>query len=243
MSMCRCAPSSFARRSSGRRRSAASRLPRSGASGRSSGVRADTFTDRFARGSGPALSRSSCGRAGQRAAARAERVERVGAAVGVALGLGGGDGRLAEQVDRGGDAVLPQVAQHAERGLRVLADDEAVRHPPHAGGGRGAERRAAGLRAAHPHRHADRRGRLLDLAEEAGEVAREVVERPAGGHDVDEPEQRRLELGVLRREVHRLLVDRLQRVARDRHRGRQTAAQRRAARSPVRARPPRRGRY
>ena len=155
MSMCRWAPSSFARRSSGRRRSAASRLPRSGASGRSSGVSADTFTDRFARGSTPALSRSSCGRSGQRARGRHQRVERVGAAVGVALRLGLGDRRLAEQVDRRRHAVLQQVAQHAQRRLRVLADDEPVRHVLDAGRGGRAERRAARLRVAHPHRHPD----------------------------------------------------------------------------------------
>ena len=57
-------------------------------------------------------------------------------------------------------------------------------------------------------------GGSLDLAEEAGQVAREVVEVAAGGHDVDEAEQRRLELGVGGREVHRLVVERLQRVAR-----------------------------
>ena len=155
---------------------------------------------------------------------RHERVERVGAAVGVALRLGLGHRRLAEQVDRGRHAVLPQVAQHAERRLRVLADDEAVRHVLDAGRGRGAERGAPGLRAAHPHRDADRRRRRVDLAEEAGQVPREVVEVAAGGHDVDEAEQRRLELGVLRGEVHRLLVERLQRVARDRHRGREALA-------------------
>ena len=48
-----------ARRSSARRRPAASRWPRSGASGRSSGVSAETLTERLARGSGPAESRSS----------------------------------------------------------------------------------------------------------------------------------------------------------------------------------------
>ena len=57
---------------------------------------------------------------------------------------------------------------------------------------------------------ATRRRRLLHLAEEAGQVAREVVERAAGGHDVDEAEQRRLELGVLRGELHRLGVRGLQ---------------------------------
>jgi hypothetical protein len=44
-------------------------------------------------------------------------------------------------------------------------------------------------------------------------VAREVVERAARGDHVDEPEQGRAEVGVLRGEVHRLVVDRLQGVA------------------------------
>ena len=65
MSMCRCAPCSRARRSSGRSRRAASSRPRSGASGRSSGVSADTFTHTFTRGSGPIESASSNGRSGQ----------------------------------------------------------------------------------------------------------------------------------------------------------------------------------
>ena len=45
-------------------RAAASSRPFSGASGRISGVSADTFTDRFTRGSGPSESASSAGRAG-----------------------------------------------------------------------------------------------------------------------------------------------------------------------------------
>ena len=222
MSMCRCAPSSFARRSSGRRRSAASRLPRSGASGRSSGVSADTFTDRLARGSTPAPSASSCAAARPRARGLRDRVQRVDAAVRVALRLGLGHGRLAEQVDRGRDAVLPQVAQVAQRRLRRLADDEALRHVL-------ARRAAAASPSARrpafelPIRIATLidGGRLVDLAEEAGEVAREVVEVAGRGHDVDEAEQRGLELGVRGREVHRLVVHRLQRVARGGQRARQ----------------------
>ncbi len=52
-------------------RRAASSRPTSGASGRNSGLRADTFTDRFTRGSGPSESLSRRGRAGQDGAAAA----------------------------------------------------------------------------------------------------------------------------------------------------------------------------
>ena len=60
-----------------------------------------------------------------------ERLERVHAALGVAVRLGGGDGRLAEQVERHGRAVLPEVADRLDRLARRLADDEAVRHVAH----------------------------------------------------------------------------------------------------------------
>ena len=56
-------------------------------------------------------------------------------------------------------------------------------------------------------------------------MAGEVVERAAGRHDVDEAEQRGLQLAVLRRELHRLLVGALERVARRRrHRRREPLA-------------------
>ena len=65
----------------------------------------------------------------------------------------------------------------------------------------------------------------LDLAEEAGQVAGEVVERAARRDDVDEAEQRGLQLAVLGGELHRLLVGELERVARRRrHRRRQPLA-------------------
>ena len=210
MSMCRCAPRSFARRSSGRSRSAASRLPRSGASGRSSGVSALTLTDRFARGSTPAESRSSCSRAGQLGRGLGDRVQRVGAAVGVALRLGLRDRRLAEQVDRGRDAVLPQVAQVAERRLRVLADDEAVRHVLDARTPRPCPARA-GRPCVLPIFSATPTGGggSSDVLQERGQVARQVVEVAAGRDDVDEAEQRGLELRVRGGEVHRLVVERL----------------------------------
>ena len=63
-------------------RRAASSRPTSGASGRSSGLSADTFTDRFTRGTGPWESSSSAGRAGQwgAASARVSRASRQRAA-------------------------------------------------------------------------------------------------------------------------------------------------------------------
>ena len=57
-------------------------------------------------------------------------------------------------------------------------------------------------------------GRSSTSLEVAGEVACEVVERAAGGRDVDEPEQRRAQLGVVRRQLHRALVDNPKRMAR-----------------------------
>ena len=84
-------------------------------------------------------SRSSRGRSSRRRVGRRERVERLGAARGVAVGLGGGDRRLAEQVDGGGDAVAPQAAQRRQRVGGIGADDEAVRHVLDAGGPGGAE--------------------------------------------------------------------------------------------------------
>src|SRR5439155_1007602 len=126
-----------------------------------------------------------------------ERAERVGAALRVAVGLGGGDGGLAEEVDRRRDAVVPEVAEHLLGAAWGLGDDEPVGHVPHAGGGRGAQRLAPGAAVAHPHRHGERRRPRLDLLEEAGQVGGEVVQGPAGGDDVDEAEERRAQLVVL----------------------------------------------
>ena len=98
---------------------------------------------------------------------------------------------------------------------------EKVREQTEAEGGPTVDRRtailgAACLAVAHLHRDADGRGRRLDLGQEARQVACQVVEVAAGRHDVDEAEQRGLELGVARGEVHRLVVERLQRAARGR---------------------------
>jgi len=76
-------------------------------------------------------------------------------------------------------------------------------------------------RVAHAHGDAEARRRLVDLAQEAREVAGEVLERAAGRHDVDEAEQRGLELGVLGGQIHGLVVERAERVALRGHRGRE----------------------
>ena len=83
----------------------------------------------------------------------------------------------------------------------------------HAGGGGEPERPRAGLRVGHPHRRVERRRPLVDLVEERAQVTGEVVERAARRHHVDEAEQRRAQLGVARGELHRLVVQRLDRVA------------------------------
>ena len=66
----------------------------------------------------------------------------------------------------------------------------------------------------HAHRGLERRRAVVDLGEEAAQVPREVVEVAAGRHDVDEAEQRGAQLGVLGGQVHRLLVELLEGVAR-----------------------------
>ena len=214
MSMWRWAPSSFARTSSGRIRRAASSRPTSGASGRSSGVSAETFTDRFTRGRRPIESASSTGRSGHDGAAPASVSSASMQRVRVAVRLGLGDRGLAEQVERDRGAVVPQVADRLQSRLRALSDDEAVRHVADPGCGRRAQRRAARLRAGHLHRRLDRRRAVVHLLEVAGQVPRQVVERAAGGGDVHEAEQRGAQLGVLRGQLHRALVDHAERMAR-----------------------------
>ena len=154
MSTCRCAPVSRATRSRRRSRACAPAMPRSGALERSSGVSAETFTDRLTRGSGPAPSCSSSGRCGQSARRRVQDAQRLLAAVGVGVGLLLGDRRLAEQVDRGRDAVAPQPLHRRQRVGCVGADDEALRHLLDARGRRVGDgalgERAAGQRGAAP---------------------------------------------------------------------------------------------
>ena len=218
---CRCAGARrarSARRSRPRSRSAASRLPRSGASGRSSGVSAETFTERFARGSGPAESRSSAGaRARPRRARRACRAPRRSArrsarprpAVTVA------------SPSRSTEAATPSF--HSRAGRRSasfgrLADDEAVRHVLDAGGGGGARARRAPPRES-PIRIATPSGG--GGSSTSSQEAREVARRGRRGSG---RRARRRRSGTARPcssasargEVHRLVVERLERAPRRR---------------------------
>ena len=121
---------------------------------------------------------------GQPRRGRRQRLQRVQAACGVAVGLRLRDGRLAEQVERDRGAVLPQVARSARtRRARRLADDEAVRHVAHAGRRGRAQRRPARLAVADIRiAAAIGGGALVHLVEVRGQVTRQVVEdscRPA----------------------------------------------------------------
>ena len=162
------------------------------------------------RAGGVALEQRPLGPARRRPGQRAKGLV---AARGVAVGLLlAGHGGLAEQVERGADAVAPLALDHAKRRARRLADDEAVGHVPHAGRGRGAERAATRARARHAHGGGQRRRLLLDLLQVADQVPRQVVERAAGRGHVDEAEERGAQLLVAVGELHRLRVERAQRV-------------------------------
>jgi hypothetical protein len=100
----------------------------------------------------------------------------VRAAARVAVGLLLGDRGLAQQVDGGGDPVLPQVAQHAQGVLGRVAHDEAVGHAAHARRGGRSQGRAPGTRIGHPHRAVERRRAVVDLLQEAGQVAGQIVQ-------------------------------------------------------------------
>ena len=112
-----------------------------------------------------------------------------------------------------GDASLPEVGQQRKRIHVRLADDEPVGHVDDRGSGGKAERAGAGLRVRHPDRHVERRGPVVHLVQERAQVAGEVLERAARRYHVDEAVRRRAQLGVARRELHRLVVQRLHRVA------------------------------
>ena len=151
---------------------------------------------------------------GPRRRGAGERLERVHAPVRVAVRLGLGDRGLAQQVERDRGAVVPQVADRLQSRLRALSDDEAVRHVADPGCGRRPQRRAARLCAGHLHRRLYRRRAVVHLLEVAGQVPRQVVQRAAGGGDVHEAKQRGAQLGVLRGQLHRALVDHAERMAR-----------------------------
>ena len=178
-------------RSRPRSRCAASAMPSSGASARTRGVSAVTLTERFTRGSAPCgVGLEQRARGPARGGAR-ERAQRLVAAARVAIGLGGGDGRLAEQVDgRGGaGAHSPRErAAPASAGASPTMKRLAIRctaspaTPPTARrvAGRGDARRAT----------VDRRERPLHLAEERSEVGGHIARPRAGGGHVDKPEER-----------------------------------------------------
>jgi hypothetical protein len=140
----------------------------------------------------------------------------VRAALRVRVGLGLGHRRLAEQVERRGYAFAPHRPQVAGGIGRGVAHDEAVRHVPHAGGRRGAQRGSPRARLAHAHGGPQGRRLLVDRLEVAGQVAGQLIQRPARRGHVHEPEQGRAELRVLGRQLHRLVVERTHRIARAR---------------------------
>ena len=214
MSMCRCAPEAWAARSSGRRRRAASRWPRSGRVGaqhRRERRHLHAHVGPRQRPDPVGLEHRPLGPA---AGGRGELLDRVQAALGVAIGLGLGDGGLAEQVHRAGHAALPQLAQRPEGGGGGLADDEAMGQVAHPAGGRRPQRGAPRARARHPHGHRQRRGRLGHLLQVADEVAGEIVQRAARRHHVDEAKQRRPQLAVAGGHLHGARVEGLERLAR-----------------------------
>ena len=178
MSTCRWAPSSRARRSSGRIRSAASSRPSSGACGRISGVSAVTLTDRFTRGTGPAESRSSHSRCGPVGAPprRASRAPRGSAR------RSGRPRRGSRSPRRAGRPRSRSRRRHSAASVgsavaRRLADDEPVCHVADAGGGRGAERLAARRRCRRACIAASSDGgRSRDLVEVGDQVRGEVVD-------------------------------------------------------------------
>ena len=169
-----------------------------------------------------ALEQGPLGPAGRRLR---QFVECLPAALRVAVGLGLGYGRLTEQVERRHNAGPPQVAEDRTGRVRRLRDYEPVRHVPHRGGGRRAERAPPRRAARHPHGHAQRLRLLLDVLQVGAQVAGEVVERAGGGGHVHQAKQGGAQLRVLGRALHRLRVQRAEWMAgAGRKRGRQRAA-------------------
>ena len=114
-----------------------------------------------------------------------ELIEGVRAPGRVGVGLGLGDGRLAEQVDGAGHTGGPQLAQDAEGRAGRLADDEAVGHVLDPAGRRRSERHPSRLRVAESHRRCQRRRAVGNLG--PGSRSGGGPGRPASGR----PEPRR----------------------------------------------------
>ncbi len=95
-----------------------------------------------------------------------------------------------------------------------LADDEAVGHVLHAAAAAAPSAARPALVCAIRIAAASGGGRSGSSSQEARQVAGEVIERAAGGDDIDKPKQRGAQLAVARGEVHRACVQRTQRIAR-----------------------------
>ena len=183
MSTCRWAPSSRARRSSGRIRSRGVVAPDArGASARISGVSAVTLTERFTRGSGPAESAFEPRALGPAGAPppRASRAPR---------GSAPRSGRPPPAVtvaspSRSTEAAMPcaqRAASPPSASRGEVADDEAVGHVAHRRRGRDPERPPCRRRCRRPaSRRRARAGGPATSLEVADQVAGEVVERAAG---------------------------------------------------------------
>ena len=136
------------------------------------------------------------GTAGPGGAGRGQGLEHGGHPVGVAVSLGRGDRLLAQQIHGGGLPRLPQRPQPRQRLGGRLAGDELAGQAGDVAPGRG-------RRHPRPERHPTgeaqaqlERGRGLAAPEVLLQVAHDIVVVPAGGEDVDETEQLRLEPGV-----------------------------------------------
>ena len=155
-----------------------------------------------------------------------EHAQGVLAALHVAVGLGLGDRGLAEQVDGGVDAVLPQGGDRRQRVLGVGADDEALGHLLDAGGGDRGDGAARELAAGDARRPAGLGG-LARVVEQLVQVAGDVGGRRARRADVDEAEERRAQRGVAHQQfLHAPLDPRGRNRARTGHAGGEIGADR-----------------
>jgi hypothetical protein len=108
---------------------------------------------------------------------------------------------LAEQIDRRGLAGAPQALELRQRRRRRRAGDELAGHEPDVAprGGRG-DRRADGSSSAMPRPSPSARG-ISTSREVLVEMAQHVRVVPAGGNDVDEAEELRLEARMRERPI------------------------------------------